>query len=131
MEEKLMADVPAYFPRTAQEIDAWRRSKRALTLVDEADLAHKELLQSEPDYTYLVTAFRNEDAVEGNLRWDTWRAAEMLREYANADKEVGRFPLLAAAKMKDLHRAYLWAKKRAGMTREDMANRAQRAGGAA
>jgi hypothetical protein len=121
-----MGTLPAYFPRTAQEIDAWGRT-RTLTLVDEVHLAHKELLVEDPDYAFLITAFRDEDAVEGGLKWDNWEGARLVRDYGK--RHEARFPLLAAAKMPELHRAYLWAKRRSGMTRDDMAKRFAAAGG--
>ena len=129
-----MAQVPTYFPKTAQELASWRRVSKSRTILDEMDQLVGELSLSSEDFRLLCSAYDDEDAVYGSLVLDDFKATELAREVVKTEEGAARYPLLAASPLKEfstLIRKLRAAKRRHGMTREDMRARATRAGGAA
>jgi len=129
-----MTGLPAYFPRTAHDLMAWRRNTRSHTLNDEMDMLLNELIVGSEDFALLCSAYTDNDAVYGRLELDDFEATKQAWDYAKSEDGRGRYPLVAELDKRQFGkalRALRVAKRRSGMSRDDMKARAERAGGAA
>jgi hypothetical protein len=65
------------------KISEWERAiESGLTLNDHVEQVHVMLYDESPEYRAFLEAVYDEDAVEGSLSADNYKAAELLREKA-------------------------------------------------
>lgn len=106
---------PEPLPATQEEMLA-RKSMKAMTLNDYVDQIHVVLFPQNAEYTKLLDAVYDEDAVEGALSIDNMLAAEMIREYASKDNRV---PYVAGKKLATIVKSLGVVLRRYHMSRKE------------
>ena len=74
--------LPPQLPETAGEFLAHRKLKGRRTLNDQVEDVHIALYDSDKGYTAFLYAVYDEQAVEGSLAADNFKAAELIRDKA-------------------------------------------------
>jgi len=92
--------LPPQLPETAGEFLAHRKLKGRRTLNDQVEDVHLALYDSDEGYRNFLYAVYDEQAVEGSLAADNFKAAELIREKAKkmGYEELGRQKLATITK---------------------------------
>jgi hypothetical protein len=108
------------------EWEAARKTKNERTLNDHVDSIHLTLVDHPKlgeEYNVCLDAVYDEDATEGSLSYDNFKAAAIIRAYA---EDEGHNPYIANKKLATIVKALNVVLRRYGKTRQE---RARRVGG--
>jgi hypothetical protein len=107
---------PVPLPATREEMLS-RKSMKAMTLNDYVDQIHVALFGVDDNYTKLLDAVYDEDAVEGSLSIDNALAAEIIRTYAGKQN----VPYVAGKKLATIVKSLNVVLRRYHMSRKERA----------
>lgn len=114
---------PLPLPTSSAEWDAARKVRGERTLNDHVDSIHLTLVDHpklSAEYNQCLDAVYDEDATEGSLSYDNFKAAAMIRAYAEAG---GHNSYIASKKLATLVKALNVVLRRYGKTRQERARR--------
>jgi hypothetical protein len=104
-------------PASVEDLMAARKAISAYNLNDHVEAIHLRLW-SRADYRALLEAVYDDDATEGSLSYDNYKAAEMIREFAR----VGSFdPTLEHRRLASIVKALNVVLNRYHMSRKERA----------
>ena len=109
--------LPPQLPETAGEFLAHRKLKGRRTLNDQVEDVHLALY-ADKQYQDFLYAVYDEQAVEGSLAADNFKAAELIREKA---KKMG-YEELARQKLATIDKALRVVLRRYGFSRKERRN---------
>jgi hypothetical protein len=107
--------LPPQLPETAGEFLAHRKLKGRRTLNDQVEDVHLALYDSDKAYRDYLYAVYDEQAVEGSLAADNFKAAELIRERA---KKMN-YEELAGQKLATITKALGVVLRRYGFSRKE------------
>jgi hypothetical protein len=108
---------PVPLPSSQKELLANRKLKHEMTLNDHVDAIHVVLWEDE-EYRNLLEAVYDEDATEGSLSYDNFKAADRIREYA---RENTRDPYLKDRVLASIVKSLNVVLRRYGYSRKERA----------
>ena|SRR5262249_41435951 len=80
--------LPPALPESVDDLLKLRKSQAKRTLNDQIEEIHLALYDNDEKYTEYLYAVYDEQAVEGSLAADNFKAAEIIREYARKHQNV-------------------------------------------
>jgi hypothetical protein len=80
--------LPPALPETAADLLGLRKSQTRRTLNDQIEEIHLALYDTDEKYTEYLYAVYDEQAIEGSLAADNFKAAEIIREYARKKESI-------------------------------------------
>lgn len=107
---------PVPLPATREEMLS-RKTLKAMTLNDYVDQIHVTLFGENEEYTDLLDAVYDEDAVHGSLSIDNAFAAKIIRDYAHAQG----VPYIAGKKLATIVKSLGVVLRRYHMSRKERA----------
>ena len=113
---------PVPLPSTSTEWEAARKIKGG-TLNDHIDFIHLALVdhpKHSEEYNIVLDAVYDEDATEGSVSYDNFKAAAMIRAYAETE---GHNKYVAGKKLATIVKSLNIVLRRYGKTRQERARR--------